>query len=64
MRNKPAKLYLLIGPDDKPYMRAGKAKDFNSKGKAIKVARQIYDRTAKLYSVVQARLVHNPEAAQ
>lgn len=57
MRNKPAKLYLLLDKDGQPYMRGGQPKAFNSPGKALKVSKQLYSRTATLYTVVKAGLV-------
>ena len=56
MRNKPAKLYLLLDKANQPYRRAGQPKAFNSPGKALKVAKQIYARTTILYTVVRAGL--------
>lgn len=56
MRNKPAKLYLLLNAADEPYRVAGKMKPYNSKGRAIKQAKKLYNERAQLWSVVRAGL--------
>lgn len=57
MRNKPAKLYLLLDNGQNPYRVGGAVKVYNSKGKAIAKAKALYLKTATLYSVVRAGLV-------
>lgn len=57
MRNKPSKLYILLGAHDEPYRIAGKVKAYNSKGRAIKQAKALYESRAILFNVVRAGLV-------
>lgn len=63
MRNKPAKIYLLIGKDGEPYRVGGVLKVFNSQGKAIKRAKRLYERSALLYRVTKCELVPREELA-
>lgn len=56
MRNKPQKLYLLIGRDGAAYRSGGAVQAYRSQGKALKKSKQLYQRSALLYTVVRAGL--------
>ncbi|ARB30326.1 hypothetical protein HOS87_gp07 [Pseudomonas phage phiNV3] len=57
MRNKPSKLYILLNAAGEPYRVGGKVEAYNSKGRAIKQAKALYESRALLFSVVRAGLV-------
>lgn len=65
MRNKPAKLYLLLNEQaqNEPYRVGGDVKVYNSAGRAIKQAKKLYAERAQLWSVVRAGLTLRMEHA-
>ena len=65
MRNKPARLYLLLNEqaENEPYRVGGEVKVYNSKGKAIKKAKLLYNTEARLFTVVRAGLTLRREHA-
>lgn len=54
MRNKPAKLYILIdAKSGEPYRIGGEVKAYNTKGRGVKQAKKLWDTRAALYNVVR-----------
>lgn len=56
MRNKPRKLFILLGAEDEPYRVGGKVRAYNSVGRAIKQSKKLYETRAKLFRVVRCEL--------
>lgn len=59
MRNKPAKLYVLIGANSEPYRVGGEVQAYRSSGKALKVSKRLYEKRALLFVAVRAGLTLN-----
>lgn len=57
MRNKPQKLYILARNDSMtPYREGNEVRVYNTKGRAIKQAKKLYESRSLLYRVVRCEL--------
>lgn len=62
MRNKPRKLYILLGAGDEPYRVGGKVRAYNSAGRAIKQSKRLYETRAQLFKVVRCEMALSDHA--